>query len=515
MSDCLICMRIWNGIRADGKLAYADRQVLRQQRVFFFSRPQIQRSTRWARALAFVREVARNKVESQWRSWVTLCVCMLHGASLYATEPTNPLAAQKPPLIAEMGPSHPLGVLVQQVLARSPELQRAEAGSRQADSKFKELGRGRWWPQLRLTGSRGRENQHLGLTDRTTSFDKYRQVQLAAELPVLDASLSARIEQQEAQSLVADWALTDVREQLIRRTVDLYVELIRNTRLTTLARDNLRLHRQYVARIKEIARTDLGRASDLPMAQARVALAESALSSRLARLESVRVQWVQLSTFSSPDLVATASGQGLLPVPMARLAENLDAAVADALNSSPQIQQARAEVAAARAGVSGARGQYLPRLALQVRSTSGQDYGGVQGDQRSGYAGVQVDWLLPAGPSAVYANRAAQEAEITARHALDVLEQQIKAGVETQWYELLAALSARQTFKQYVYSAEEVVKAYNEQFRIGRRSLLDVLNAENELFTARSNSESAQWDAVAASWRLLALRGFVREELGL
>jgi len=455
------------------------------------------------------------KLQNWARFLVVLCGCVGHAMASHAAETPSSGTEIKPPVIAEMAPTHPLGALVQQVLARSPELQRAEAGSRQADFKSKELGRGRWWPQLRMTGSRGRETQHLALTDRTTSFDKYRQVQLAAELPVIDASLSARIEQQEAQSLVADWALTDVREQLIRRTVDLYVELIRNTRLTKLARDNLRLHREYVARIKSIARTDVGRASDLPMAQARVALAESALSSRLARLEAVRVQWVQLSTLSSPDLVANASGHGLVPVPMARLAETLDAAVADALNSSPQIQQARAEVAAARAGVAGARGQYLPRLAFQVRSTSGQDYGGVQGDQRSGYAGVQVDWLLPAGPSAGYANRAAQEAEITARHALDVLEQQIKAGVETQWYELLAALSARQTFKQYVYSAEEVVKAYNEQFRIGRRSLLDVLNAENELFTARSNSESAQWDAVAASWRLLALRGFVREELGL
>ena len=469
MTDRFLCMRIWTRIDVTNELACSHSPVLSQQSVFPLKRQWVEQSRRWALRLAFVRAVPRVTVKTWCFSLVTLCVCVLHGASVCAAEAANQLAAQKPPLIAEMTPSHPLGALVRQVLARSPELQRAEAGSRQADFKSKELGRGRWWPQLRMTGSRGRETQHLALTDRTTSFDKYRQVQLAAELPVIDASLSARIEQQEAQSLVADWALTDVREQLIRRTVDLYVELIRNTRLTTLARDNLRLHRQYVARIKDIARTDIGRASDLPMAQARVALAESALSSRLARLEAVRVQWVQLSTLSSPDLVATASGQGLVPVPMARLAETLDAAVADALNSSPQIQQARAEVAAARAGVAGAKGQYLPRWALQVRSTTGQDYGGVQGDQRSGYAGVQVDWLLPAGPSAGHANQAALEAEITARHALDVVEQQIKAGVETQWYELLAALSARQTFKQYVNSAEEVVKAYNEQFRIGTR----------------------------------------------
>jgi adhesin transport system outer membrane protein len=66
-----------------------------------------------------------------------------------------------------------------------------------------------------------------------------------------------------------------------------------------------------------------------------------------------------------------------------------------------------------------------------------------------------------------------------------------------------------------VESAEQVVSAYSEQFKIGRRSLLDVLNAENELFTARTNATTARTDASLSAWRLLSLRGMLAQYLEL
>ena len=80
---------------------------------------------------------------------------------------------------------------------------------------------------------------------------------------------------------------------------------------------------------------------------------------------------------------------------------------------------------------------------------------------------------------------------------------------------MLASQAALTSFKSYVVSAEQVVTAYAEQFKIGKRSLLDVLNAENELFTARSNVSTTQADLSLAAWRLLSQRGLMTQELGL
>ena len=80
---------------------------------------------------------------------------------------------------------------------------------------------------------------------------------------------------------------------------------------------------------------------------------------------------------------------------------------------------------------------------------------------------------------------------------------------------MLANQNSLISFEEYVSSSENVVKSYSEQFKIGRRSLLDVLNAENEAFTAKTNYVSVQTDLTLASWRLLGLRGLLPLELGL
>jgi outer membrane protein TolC len=87
--------------------------------------------------------------------------------------------------------------------------------------------------------------------------------------------------------------------------------------------------------------------------------------------------------------------------------------------------------------------------------------------------------------------------------------------VEGQWFELLGSAASLKSYNDYAASAEQMVAAYREQFKIGRRTLLEVLNAENELFTARSNVESTRQDMALASWRLVALQGRMRAELGL
>jgi outer membrane protein TolC len=126
-----------------------------------------------------------------------------------------------------------------------------------------------------------------------------------------------------------------------------------------------------------------------------------------------------------------------------------------------------------------------------------------------------MDWMLPNGMVDRHANRAAQEMVLASRHSRDHLQQELRARVESQWFELLGSAASLKSYHDYAASAEQMVTAYREQFKIGRRTLLEVLNAENELFTARSNVESTRQDMALASWRLVALQGRMRAELGL
>jgi outer membrane protein, adhesin transport system len=405
--------------------------------------------------------------------------------------------------------------LVLLVLNRHPDFKKSEFEGYQLMARVGEARAARL-PNLVITGSVGQESQKIKETQRTNSFDQQYRLQARLTQPLVDESIVERVRQSRALALAQDWETVSVREQIMLSTVELYAELNREFHLTQLARDNLKLHRTYVAQMKDLARTDIGRASDLPVAQSRVALAESVYTNRLARLEAARVKWRNLSGLPAPEIAVNGGIDWLMrDLAVVSMPNSADEALKDAFENSPQLQKALADVRASGHALSLSRTATLPRVSAEVRTETGNDFSGVQGGQDTWFAGVNFQWNLPVNPGYSYGNRAARQSMKAAESAVDSAIFKVRAAVETQWYDLLASQAALTAYQSYVGSAEKVVEAYDAQFKIGRRSLLDVLNAENELFTARSNVATTQVDLTLASWRLLSLRGLMVYELGL
>jgi adhesin transport system outer membrane protein len=268
--------------------------------------------------------------------------------------------------------------------------------------------------------------------------------------------------------------------------------------------------------MKQIALTDLGRASDLSVAQARVALAESTFTNRMARLESARLQWRNHSGMNPPALSDLGNFDQLMAefgnVP---LPPDLESAISEAINNSPQLQKSLSEVKSSWHSLELSRSATRPKINAEAVTRTGQNYGFVAGRQDNITLGVNLQWTLPVNPGYKHSNRAAREAIIASESAVDATTYKVRSAVETQWFELLANQASVNTFQAYVDSSVQVVNAYAEQFKIGRRSLLDVLNAENELFTARTNAMTASTDATLSAWRLLSLRGYLADYLEL
>ena len=425
---------------------------------------------------------------------------------------SDPGKKQKPHPTSTINIAPPDTLVVQQsalqeylrhMLSFHPRLMEAEADSRASGLRIKEA-KSALLPRLSVSGNAGHEVQDAESFERRYN---QRLGQARVVVPLIDVGLTAQIKARQASSVVADWSLTNVREDLILQGALSYQELQRHDKLVALARDNLTIHRQYVAQVKEIARSDIGRAADLSAAVSRVALAESVLTSRLARLEGARVRWLQLTGLAAPDEPAPFApppGPG-----------SIEMAINQALESHPQIHQARAAIDVARQNVVVARSSFAPKLNAELGRKNGSDWGGVKGSQATRYAGVSLEWTVFAGFSERYATQAADESVVSAQHASEHLQNELRARVAQTWYDLVSAEKSLESFLVYEANTEEVVEAYRSQFRIGRRSLLDVLNAENELFTARSNIVFATHDISAAEWQLSGLRGQLAPALGL
>ena len=403
--------------------------------------------------------------------------------------------------------SVPLAVLsyVRMTLQRHPELLLTEAQSRGAESQAREAQAQRA-PKLVLSGNTGFERQKINAAHLTNNYEQ-SQAQARMTMPLLDYGLTAQIEQRRHASVGADWKLVDKREDLMLRTLETYTEMLRAHRLLKLSQDNLAMHREYVQQVKAIAKLDLGRAADLPAAMGRVALAESVNTSRLARLEQVRLEFQSLTGLSLvQDLPALTP---FAPAP------TLDDAYQAALKASPALQVARADIESARQGVLLAKAPYRPRVSLDASAKSGRDWGGVKGQQSDLYLGIQAEWTVAAGGAQGHAVQAASEGEVATRYAYEKARDELQLRVSTAWFDFLAHSQSLGSYTDYVNHAEAMVDASRKQFKIGRRSLLDVLNAENELFTARSNKLTSELDQIKSAWRLIGLQGQLAVVLGL
>lgn len=452
--------------------------------------------------------ICRSKHPHWWMTLVFLSTQAIAQPMTEAPSSTAGIVEASVPVSPDMAW---LRELVLQVLLRQPELAQATAENRLSRARLDEARAG-VLPQFTLGASLGQENQNL--ETRTNRYADQRTLQLRATQPLYDAGVIARTRQARALSWGSDWSLVQVREQLMLRTVELYAELVRQSRLTELARENLKRHRQYVSQMKEIARVDLGRASDLPVAQSRVALAESVLTSRLHRLEQARVQWRAHALLPSPEESAvTPLAAVLRDLPLVDLPLSIEAAVQEAITVHPALQKSLADFRSANEAIGVAAATSKPRLGAELSDRRGSNYGSVYGDQRTWYAGLNLQWNFSFADR--YSQKAASESMRAAQDTVDSQALRVRSLVEAQWYELKAAEASLGSYQNYAEQAQSVAQSYAEQFKIGRRSLLEVLNAENELFTARSNTATSKIDVQMAQWRLTSLRGLIAEELGL
>ena len=401
----------------------------------------------------------------------------------------------------------PLAVVayVQMALQRHPELLQAEAQSRAQEGLYKEA-KSQFMPRVVVGGNAGQENQRLTASNISNAY-KQSQAYVRMTMPLLDQGLEAQSEQRRQSSIGADWKLVDKREELMLRTLEAYVEVLRASQLLELAQDNLSMHRGYVKQVKGIAKLDLGRAADLPAAMSRASLAESVTTSRLMRLEQARLEF--------KGLTGLAKAHDLPELRVLAPAASLDEAYQKALNASPALQVARADVEHAQQGIALAKAPYRPRVNLDATGKKGRDFNGIHGTQSDLYLGVQAEWTIWAGGAAGHALSAATSTQMATRFAFEKARDELQQRVGSAWYEFLAHAQSAASFDDYVNHAQEMVYANRKQFKVGRRNLLDVLNAENELFTARSNKLSSEMDQIKASFRLIGLQGLLPTVLQL
>ena len=409
-----------------------------------------------------------------------------------------------------------LNEAVAAALASHPQVRAADAAVRAARLDV-DQARGGYFPSLEVNLGGGREtteSPQLKALGQNSSTLSRRESGVTLSQKLFDGfGTRSEVERQRARLTFADARAADTRETVALRVVTVYLEVLKNQELVKLARDNIVSHQQTLQKVQQRVRGGVSQRVDLQQVEARLALARSTLTSREGKLRESEANYESAVGEVPRDLRDVALKPSALlkdgAIDPGLVAQSIKTATETALARNPNIAAAEAEVAAAEAARKGANAALMPRLNLELGANRNKNISGISGDFNNETAMVVMRWNLFRGGSDQAQERAFAERHVAARDTAIDARRQIQERVAVALQAKAASEERLAFLEQHVKSSTEALGSYQAQLDLGRRSLLDVLNADNELFTARSNMVAGKFEDILNLYAIEAAKGLL------
>jgi len=286
-----------------------------------------------------------------------------------------------------------------------------------------------------------------------------------------------------------------------------YLDVLRRQTLVRFAQDNLAQHQSIFRDIEARVNAGVSRRVDLEQASARLALAETNLLIETANLHDVTARFQRvIGALPADDLPPPDLPVGLIPA-------EPQAALMKAYGRHPRLRAARASILAARAELRTKTAPLLPRLDVRVSRQRAEDLEGIDGSHDQTTAELVFSYNVFRGGSDLYRrrqfdNRVASSREMREKACRDVRHTLVIAFNDTRSFEAQLAY-----LEQNELAIGKARVSYREQFQIGQRSLLDLLDSENEYFEIRRRRASTASDLQIAQARTLSAMGVLLDGL--
>lgn len=317
----------------------------------------------------------------------------------------------------------------------------------------------------------------------------------------------SEVERHTARSQAAAHKVAGASEEIGLRAVETYLEVVRRQELRNLTLDNLTAHERTYEQIKLRSESGVGRKADLEQAQARLSLAQANLASAEANLREASIQFQRVVGEVPSGLARPAEPSG---VPTSE-----DDAVTTAVNNHPLLRSAAADIEATHAQTRAGESLLRPRVDLELGTSWNNNLDGVEYKNNDAYAMLRFRYNLYRGGTdqARVAQRRIQTQE--AIEVMNKTRREVEESTRLSWNSLMTSADRLPKLKAHADATEQTREAYAKQFSIGQRTLLDLLDSENELYTARSNYVDGQFVEMFARYRLLADMGSLVSALGV
>ncbi|MDH4052983.1 MAG: TolC family outer membrane protein, partial [Rubrivivax sp.] len=336
---------------------------------------------------------------------------------------------------------------------------------------------GRLRPRIDLEGQVGRTNDRI--TTRSPENGTLNQTGLALTLNQLlwDGRATTRdIARTERERAVRWFELADATELTTLEVARAYVDVKRYRKLVELAEDNYVEHRYSQTRVQQRVGAGVDRGVDLEQAAARVALAEANLLTEEANLHDVSARYQRLVGTPPPAALPDVT------VPPDVLPATGIEALTLALRDNAAITATVENLRAARAAAQVREAAYQPRVEARLRSGQGQNFDGVIDQSRDTTAELVMIWNLYNGGTDQARIREGANLLNRAADLRDKACRDVRQSTAIAFSDIRKLIDLQSALDKNTLAIEKAREAYRQQFDIGKRTLLDLLNSENELY---------------------------------
>ena len=394
---------------------------------------------------------------------------------------------------------------VAQALNYSPRLQVLKY-NRDAVQHELQQSRGEYLPSVNLILGYGTD-QHSDRATRNASadpddsdWDARGEAALSLTQRLYDGGeVKNRVAVRKALLSSADYRVFDNAQAIALDALIAHLNVYRQRELVALSEKNVSMHQDILGSLELIRKAGAGSIADVTQVQGRLARAESSLYSTKADLAGAEANYLRV-VGTTPQQVGFAGVPKISPTSLMQALEETE-------KGNPKVLALGADVEETEARELLAKAAYAPKLNLELSSNYRDQVEGNPSWQHSNEAMLRMRWNLFNGGQDKSGIQAATSRKLQSRS--NRTEQLVTVLEETTatWAQFQSSRQQGKAYRDAVNYNEQTLDSYLKQFNVAQRSLLDVLDAENEYFQTSGQLLTATVNETIASYRLLALAG--------
>lgn len=317
---------------------------------------------------------------------------------------------------------------------------------------------------------------------------------------------SAYVDETDARILAAAYEVVTVANRVFLKAAEAYIDVLKARELLEFSWQNILTQEKILSQVKEKTNAGFTRLSDLSNSKARLSLAKSNYISRQQDLRQAVVKFHrQFGRLLKPE-------QFVAPEPAFKFPETVEETVDIGFNHHPALEVAKYNIHARKYTYKKAEAEYWPTLDLELRAEHRIDTDGDRGDTDQAAALLKLKYEFFDG-GAREGRKSQAYNQIHKEYQRAYTERRnVNETIRLAWNIYEAEKQKEAFLKDHLALSAETLSAFKDEYHVGRRTLLDLLNMENEFIAAKNANAESQFTNLTAYYRISQATGVLIHE---